>query len=234
VEAVLERVIANPGSAHAWLLLLAIPKWSLAKPKKGGWEHRGQTSKIVKDRLQRLANPSNHTALWNEALKSKTRAGSVSKRTDEEVKRQSVINYAQNGRYSKAAKTLASLGMAKPSTAVLEHLQDLHPAAEIPSIPQDPTPSATTISEEQVQASLRSFPEETAPGPSSFRAAHFKEAVFCPGPAQAARTSAALTKVVNLLAGGAIPSDLAPIICSSNLFAFNKKDVGSFHLRLRR
>jgi hypothetical protein len=77
VEAALERIIANPGSAHAWFLLLAIPKWILTKPKRGGWEHRGQTSKIVKDSLQCLANPSNHMALWDEACKLNVKAGVV-------------------------------------------------------------------------------------------------------------------------------------------------------------
>jgi hypothetical protein len=100
-------------------------------------------------------------ALWDEACKVcklKVKAGVVSKRTDEEVKRQSIISYAQDGRYSKAAKTLVPLGLAKPSTAVLEHLQDLHLPAEIPIIPKEPTHLATTISEAQVTASLRSFP----------------------------------------------------------------------------
>jgi hypothetical protein len=38
----------------------------------------------------------------------------------------------------------------------------------------------------------------------------------------------ALTKVVNLLARGTLPQDLAPILCSANLFAANKKEAGSY------
>lgn len=75
---------------------------------------------------------------------------------------------------------------------------------------------------------LRSFPEGTAPGPSSFRASFFKEAAFCPSPAQATRTRTALTKIVNILAAGKAPPELAPLLSGANLFAANKKQADSY------
>jgi hypothetical protein len=75
---------------------------------------------------------------------------------------------------------------------------------------------------------LCSFPEGTAPGPSSFRASYFKEAVFCPSLAQASRTRTALTKCVNILAAGKAPPELAPLLSGANLFAANKKLQGEY------
>jgi hypothetical protein len=121
-----------------------------------------------------------------------------------------VIRLAQDGRAGKAAKTLASLGLAEPTPTVVEALQNLHPEAEFQSFPEDPTP--TVIDEDQVLSALRSFPEGSAPGPSYFRASFLKAAVQCPSTAQGAKTLTALTKVVNLLAGVKVPHDLAPTI----------------------
>jgi hypothetical protein len=70
---------------------------------------------------------------------------------------------------------------------------------------------------------LRSFPEGTAPGPSSFRASF-----FCPSPAQVTRTRTTLNKVINILAGGKAPTDLAPLLSGANLFAANKNQADSY------
>jgi hypothetical protein len=177
VEKALNQVIADPKSTKAWFNLLAIPKLTLAKPKRGGWEHRNQNSKLVKERLKRIEDPINHPGLWEEACKaSKFSKGSRSSTSAEDFKLKQVINFAQDGRYGKAAKTLASNGLAQPSAKVCDHLESLHPQAPIPDIPSDPLPQATVISEEQMVG---------APF-SSFRASFFKEAAFCPSPAQAA------------------------------------------------
>jgi hypothetical protein len=183
VSTALERIIADPDSAQNWFLLLAIPKLVLFKPRRGGRDHRNQTSKLVKDRLKRFQDGDLENLSKESCKASRQRKGGS--KSNEEIKLQHVLSYAQDGRYGKAARTLASFGLAKPSAPVLECLQHLHPHALPPSIPDDPIPTATTISEEQVAGAIRSFPEGTAPGPSSFRASFFKEAVFCPSPAQA-------------------------------------------------
>ena len=59
-----------------------------------------------------------------------------------------------------------------------------------------------------------------APGPSSFRANHFKEAVFCPSPNRANNAFQALLGVVNLLFAGRAPPEVVSFL------AYKKKDGG--------
>ena len=71
---------------------------------------------------------------------------------------------------------------------------------------------------------LKSFPNGTAPGPSSLRANHLKEAVFCPSPTQSEFALKGLVGVVNLLVAGRAPSCIIPFLCGASLLACQKKD----------
>ena len=75
-------------------------------------------------------------------------------------------------------------------------------------------------------SALRSFPVNSAPGPSSLRANHLKEAVFCPPPILVSRALNYLVDVVNILAAGLAPSFISPYLCAASLLALKKKDGG--------
>lgn len=66
-----------------------------------------------------------------------------------------------------------------------------------------------------------------APGPSSLRANHLKEVVFCPSPDHSRFALDGLLGVVNLLCAGRIPNCIVPHICEASLLACQKKG-GSF------
>ena len=73
---------------------------------------------------------------------------------------------------------------------------------------------------------LKSFPRDAVPGPSGFRAKHFKETVYCPSPDHANFALQALTKVINCLCLGKAPLDVVPHLCGAILFASKKKNGG--------
>ena len=53
-----------------------------------------------------------------------------------------------------------------------------HPQADPPKLPTSAAPSPVKINEATLIRALRSFPQDTAPGPSGLRANHLKEAFF--------------------------------------------------------
>ena len=65
-----------------------------------------------------------------------------------------------------------------------------------------------------------------APGPPSLRPSHLREAVACPSPDRAHEMLSALTKFINLLAAGQVPSSIRPYLCGATLLASKKKNGG--------
>ena len=63
---------------------------------------------------------------------------------------------------------------------VLESLKKLHPQSTVPlTIPDDAPASIVKYSTEEVLRVIKSFRRDTAPGPSSLRIAHIREALIC-------------------------------------------------------
>ena len=102
-----------------------------------------------------------------------------------------------------------------------------HPQAPPPPTPATTTtPTPTNVSEADVLRAVKSFPAGSAPGPSSLRASHLKEALLCPSPDGAAHATWALSNVVRLLSNGCTPPEVAPHLCGATLLACQKKDGG--------
>ena len=77
-----------------------------------------------------------------------------------------------------------------------------------------------------VLRAIKSFPAGSAPGPSSLRASHLKEAILCPSPDCAAHATRALSNVVRLLSNGCAPPEVVPHLCGTTLLACQKKGGG--------
>ena len=132
----------------------------------------------------------------------------------------------EDGQYKKATQALTSVGLAQASPEIFAKMLVKYPQGDLPLIPQDPFPAPVKINEAEVVKALRSFPTGTAPGPSALRANHLKEAVFCPSPDRAYTTLQVLSRVINLLCSGQVPSDVVPHLCGAILFACKKKGGG--------
>ena len=132
----------------------------------------------------------------------------------------------EDGQYKKAIQVLTSNGLAPASAEAHVEMLAKHSQAHCALIPVDPTPTPIQVGAEDVVRALKSSPSGSAPGPSSFRANHFKEAMFCPSPDRGNTALLGILKVVNLLCAGRAPSVVVPHLCGASLLACRKKDGG--------
>ena len=86
--------------------------------------------------------------------------------------------------------------------------------------------SPLQFTQSDVAKSIKSFRAGTAPGPSGLRPEHIKTAVFAASNSRADKCLSTITKLVNILAGGQLPSSVAPYFCGGRLLAINKKCGG--------
>ena len=118
------------------------------------------------------------------------------------------------------------MGLASPSSEVFNEMLAKHPQADPPSISSDTFPTPLQVSREDMLRALKSFPTGSAPGPSSLRANHIKQAIFCPSPDPANKALQSLTGVINLLCAGKVPPDVIPYLCGALLLPCLKKNGG--------
>ena len=79
-----------------------------------------------------------------------------------------------------------------------------------------PETAPITVNSEEVEEAIKSFRPGSAPGPSGLRGKHLEEVGF-QGNGRGAAALAALTRLVNPLAGGKLPAEAAPYFCGANL-----------------
>ena len=79
-----------------------------------------------------------------------------------------------------------------------------------------PETDPITVNSEEVEEAIKSFRPGSAPGPSGLRGKHLEEAGFRWN-GRGAEALAALTRLVNPLAGGKLPAEAAPYFCGANL-----------------
>ena len=133
---------------------------------------------------------------------------------------------AQDGQYTKALQALTSVGMAPPDRANLATMKEKHPRAT-----SAPPPAPTTdlpqlsFSQVEVEKAMRRFRRGSAPGPSGLRPEHLKVSLQS-APGRRERALASLTRLVNVMAAGGVPAEVAPFLAGARLHAALKKDGG--------
>ena len=132
----------------------------------------------------------------------------------------------QAGQYRKGLWALTSEGLASASESSLEEMLAKHPQSPPPSRLLTPPPPPISLSYRCVSGALRSFPSDSAPGPSVLRANHQRESTHCPTASCGTRALRAITATVNLLAVGKAPPEIASYHCGATLLAVKKKNCG--------
>ena len=92
-----------------------------------------------------------------------------------------------------------------------------HPQSLPPQCPSAPTPPPISVSSTPISKALHSFPSDSSPGPSLLRANNLKEAISYPSAACGAHALRAISELVNLLAAGRAPEQVAPYLCGAIL-----------------
>lgn len=102
--------------------------------------------------------------------------------------------------------------------------EPLHPASPDPAVPALPElPLPPVLDADAVAKALRTFPAETAPGPTGLRVQHVRDAL---GHGGATGVLEQLTAVVNLLAQGRARATIAPLLAGAGLVALPKPSGG--------
>ena len=231
---VLREINSDPRSikAHAKLALLAIAALSLplrkedikAKPKKG----QGRDVAKIKDRLRAILSDNDAIFGYVELLVKDAEdyvpAESSAPSTSSMVK--AAIRKSKMGNYGGALQVLGSHGVAPQSAETKAKLEALFPSRENfePLTDIEPPPQAEEIvfKVEQVLTAAMSFHSDTSPGPGGLRASHLKKLLSLEQERGQDALAEALTKYVNLVANGRLPTEIAALWSSSNLIALRK------------
>ena len=133
---------------------------------------------------------------------------------------------AQEGQFTKALQALTSAGMADPSRANLQAMKEKHPQAAGPPI-QVPATDLPQIcfTQLEVAKAVKKFRRGSAPGPSGLRPEHLHVALQA-APGRRERALQSLTKLVNVMAEGGVPQEVAPYLAGARLHAAKKKGGG--------
>ena len=212
--------------------MFKFPSCILWAPPRNGKKHLNQHDNQVLKRLNRLL-AGERTELWAEAASSCAKVRNYRPPTDNsanpEQQAKNNISRAQRfghqGNYRKAMASLTSAGLASDS-ATLSTLRDKHPSAPLPTVNTQDTQPAMQIDAEVAMNCLRNFPRDSAAGLSHTYVTHYLNAIECPTPEYGARAAAAFTDVINVLAAGQAPVEVAPYLCGAPLYALKKKCGG--------
>lgn len=146
---------------------------------------------------------------------------------------QSSVSAARTGNFGKACKFLLSDGISEVNESVVSDHRSKHPPRFEPIVIESETLSGSIqVTPAEVLKALSHFPRGSGAGPSKLSPQHLLEAVQCLSPARANRSLTALCDLVNLLAKGDAPLDLANYFCGANLIPLKKKLGGSDQLLL--
>ena len=234
VTLVCDRVTSGLDATEACSALFIMPRVTLpAAPKGRGAGAAQNQAADTKDRLRRW-RAGEGGQMWTDLTtqpRGGARAGRRKKQADPTQPERNVARastLAQEGQYTRALQALLSQGMDQVSGQAIQAMESKHPRpASPPTLPPEPNGTPPLIvSSAQVRDAIFSFHPGTAPGPSGLRAEHLKEALSSRAHGQAARLLVALTRLVNLMLAGKLPTLVAPFLNGGNLFAAVKKDGG--------
>ena len=188
----------------------------------------------MKDRVKRWRQ-GGILELWQEACKSvrKDKAKGRWKKKEADSVTQETLNaerskrFISEGQYARAAQLIDSLGIAQANKDTLKEMQTKRPQAEhVPNLTPNPNSQPLQLPSSDILKNIKSFKRGSAPGPSGLRPEHLKVAVNLSSPTQSDKALGALTKLVNILLAGHLPSEVAPYFCGARLFGGKKKDGG--------
>ncbi|CAK9104925.1 unnamed protein product [Durusdinium trenchii] len=189
---------AHHNDLRTWTELLMLPQCVLSAPPRAGRRH----------------------SLWDDAGRP---PGGPKPRLSVAKKRELAIDLAREGFDRKACNALLQNGLCPETADTVAALRALHPAQPKPRLDLASLPLADEISEDLVARALRSFPADTAPGPSGLRVQHLREA-GAPGTTHS--LVAHLARLVNLMAQSQVCPAIAPVLAGAGLVAFPKPNRG--------
>eukprot|EP01059_Diplonema_ambulator_P018122 TRINITY_DN302_c1_g4_i4.p1 TRINITY_DN302_c1_g4~~TRINITY_DN302_c1_g4_i4.p1 ORF type:complete len:413 (+),score=74.18 TRINITY_DN302_c1_g4_i4:62-1240(+) len=201
---------------EAWLLLAMLPKACLGK-KKGGKKHGKANGDSLKKKLRRWIE-GDFVALGREVKPAKPTTPAC----DTETKIARATTLCSLGRFSAGNAALVAEGLAEDTVDNYKALLEKHPGPVEEWRDFGKPQAVDVILPEQVLEALRSFPRGSAAGPTGLSAQHLKDAVD--GVVETKGALMSLASLLNKLACGRVPRDVAPLFAGANLVALKKND----------
>jgi hypothetical protein len=214
----LNDILKNPLEEKAWTKLFEFASVGLRKPQHGG-KSRNLTSLVIKQ-LQSCAEDIQITEQANYHTHKVTRGinsdSAIAKRAASKL---------EEGNVCGAIRALCSNEtIATPDETTIQRLKHLHPI--MPADRRHVTwtqcnPLQATC--KNVTDAIRSFPSGSAGGPDGLRPQHLKDLLST---VQDSALLETLTRFINLLLEGRVPTAVRPILFGASLTALNKKNGG--------
>ena len=172
--------------------------------------------------------------LWEEAMKSTRTPPQSRKKAGDNIPSQEERNaaratrLAQQGEYTRAIQSLVSTGLAQHTQHNAREMQAKHPPAAHPPTfqPQHADTPQMSFTSDQVMKGILSFRKGSAPGPSGLRAEHLRAATQSAPPNRRAKALEAVSRLVNVMAAGDVPEEVAPFLSGARMHAGIKKCGG--------
>ena len=232
-----EKLAADTEAIHLWKMFFMFPFVILTGGRKDRRARRpgGGLSQVqlLKERLRRWREGEAGT-LWNEAVKAsasarrKTNQNRRKKPTNDEqaeFNAKKAAQEASEGNLAKALQTLTSSGLAPTTAANFERMVALHPPAPIPQVLHTEE-QQIQVSAAEVKKSIMLMKNGSSAGPCGHKPSHWKAVVSEAALGRRDRTLAAITRLVNRIAAGAVPDSVRPLLSSAILYGVPKKCGG--------
>ena len=161
--------------------------------------------------------------LWQDVCESApaTQNGGPS---TEQLRMRRAVALAAEGFDRKACAALLSRGVCEEIDENVQRLRELHPEAPLPACPAPAElPMSIEITTEMVESALRSFPRDSAAGPSGLRAQHMVDTI---APAHRGTVLEQLAAAVQVAVRGEAPEAVAPYMAGATLLGLVKDGGG--------
>ena len=197
-----------------------LPKCVLPSCKHRGRHNRPISIKFLCD----LWAKDDFVTLWNLAKGRSRSLANYSVSRDEASSHHTIdsaVSLARDGLIRKASRVLLSDGIAPNNDQTWKLLQSKHPSCPLPLAPKVISEPLSLGRNFDILSVLKSFPKDTAAGPSGLRVQHLLDAASIP---LATSICSSLKSIVNLIhvASGKAPNDIAKFLVGEALTALNK------------
>ena len=216
--------VAHHNTLAAWRELLMLPKAVLRPAPRGGALRRVQAAQFTARRCSRwLAGGRDELLEAYHARRPPPPPPSDEDHFDPAVAARCCA-LASDGELSRACAALATPPLLSKNAGVLQKLREKHPRAgpaRPALVPLGPPNQAAVpdITGEHLRRAIQTWSRSSAPGPTGLRGDHLRQAS---GTAHADEVVTQLCAVVQLLAPGEGPAELAPHLAGATLHALPK------------
>ena len=200
-------------------------KYAMNNKPRAGQQKKTSLATLVNRQIGNFCQNENLTSLLGAHIARK-----FSKKNKGSARPNLISSKIDDGNILGAVRIASSVDEMEPlNIRSLEVLKIKHSEA-----PNDRRPFATPghdieplqMSIELVRDGVNSFAPGSAGGPSGLRPQHLKDCISRAASEAGNKALTAITSLVNIILAGLVPSEIAPVLSSANLFALKEKDGG--------